>query len=211
MRTKTAFKKLPSPGPVFARTFCVPWKEAVWIFLASAAFAVVFNAFYVDGIELKFEPKKSSPPALNQNPADYPGLKPRPRKPFAPKTQTPAQAPVPADSIPRLSLQGAYSRYLKKSSVFLDARKSEEYQEGHIPGALNFFGNELDQYAPLVIPQLTDKDQEIITYCHGGDCDLSLQVAKTLREQGYTQVKIFQDGWPAWTKAGYPTKTGEKP
>jgi rhodanese-related sulfurtransferase len=111
----------------------------------------------------------------------------------------------------RISLSGAKDRFDKKASVFLDARKPEEYQEGHISGAMNFYGNELDQFAPGIIPLLTDKNQEIIVYCHGGDCDLSLLVARSLIETGYKRVEIFAGGWPEWKKAGYPVTQGGKP
>jgi len=93
----------------------------------------------------------------------------------------------------------------------LDARKPEEYKEGHISGALNFYGNELDQFAPSVIPQIPNKNKEIVAYCHGGDCDLSLLVAKSLIETGYTHVEIFTGGWPEWKKAGYPITLGANP
>lgn len=206
MRAKRSAKDAPSPSPAFFSVLFGAWKEALLLFLGASAFAVLFNAFYADGIELKVAPKKPLPhPAPTST--GYAGFgNPSP----APSIRKTPKTPATVD-IPRLSLQGAYTRFQKKTSVFLDARKPEEYQEGHIPGALNFYGNELDQYAPRIIPQLTNKAQEIIAYCHGGDCDLSLQVAKTLKEQGYTQVKIFQDGWPAWTKAGYPQTQGETP
>jgi rhodanese-related sulfurtransferase len=106
---------------------------------------------------------------------------------------------------------GTKQRFDKKTTVFLDARKPEEYQEGHIPGALNFYGEEPEKFAPVVMPQLSDRNQEIIVYCHGGDCDLSLLTAQALKEAGYTHVEIFQAGWPAWTQAAYPVKSGDTP
>src|SRR5258708_28363470 len=89
-----------------------------------------------------------------------------------------------SSSIPRLSLVGIKNRFDHQNAVFLDAREPEKYQEGHIPGALNFSAMEMDKFAPLVMPQLTDKKQEIIAYCNGGDCTLSLELAKTLVDQG---------------------------
>ena len=206
MRAKRSVQSPSIPSPASFSVLGGPWKEALVIFLGASAFAVLFNAFYADGIELKIAPKRTIPHPV-QTSSDYAGFGSSSPPPSVKKTPKP---PASFD-IPRLSLQGAFARFQKKHSVFLDARKPEEYEEGHIPGALNFYGNELDQYAPRIIPQLTDKSQEIIAYCHGGDCDLSLQVAKTLKEQGYTQVKIFQEGWPAWTKAGYPQTLGERP
>ena len=208
MPSKSSVKNLPAPEPSLLAVLFGPWKEAMFIFLGSSAFAVVFNAFYADGIELKVQPKKKAAVVPVQTPVSYPGLKGPSRTPPPRRTQA---APVPSDDIPRLSLAGAYARFQKKTAIFLDARKPEEYQAGHIPGALNFYGNELDPYAARVVPQLTDKAQEIVAYCHGGDCDLSLQVAKTLKEQGYRHVEIFQDGWPAWQKAAYPIQAGNEP
>ena len=195
----------------------VPGKQVflqAWNLLAfSFIFAILFNSFYSDGIELKAKPPKSSNlQTIIKNSSslapDYPGWK-------KPPTQTPRIKSIPtpttADNITRLSVVGVKERFDKKTCVFLDARKPEEYQESHIPGALNFYGNELEKFAPLVIPQLMDKNQEIITYCHGGDCDLSLQVAKTLMEAGFTHIEIFTGGWPDWKKASYPVSVGEKP
>ena len=196
-------------------SFVVPGKEVflqAWSLLAfSFIFAILFNAFYSDGIELKYEPPKStnlSTMIKNTSTQTPIGWK---KKPHQTTRIKPTPTPPPTGSFTRLSVMGVKDRFDKKTCVFLDARKPEEYQEGHIPGALNFYGNELETFIPLVIPKLTDKNQEIITYCHGGDCDLSLQVAKTLMEAGYTHVEIFTGGWPDWKKLSYPVSVGEKP
>jgi len=206
-RSPVPSKPLQLPGEIF------PWREALrqaWgLFLFASIFAVIFNAFYVDGIELKFKPAK--PYHLMDHPivpTPIPGLTGA-RTPAVPKRPTPI--PSASDGVIRVGLSGAKNRFDKKNCVFLDARKPEEYREGHIAGALNFYGNELDRFAPQVIPQLTDKGQEIIVYCHGGDCDLSLLVAKSLIESGYTRVEIFAGGWPEWKKAGYPVDPGDNP
>ncbi len=186
-----------------------PFRQAWGLFVFSSFFAVLFNAFYVDGIELKHKPKpighwqsSSQPPIPGFNPS-------------SPSTSAEASTPTPLpgepNPFPRLSLMGVKERFDKKSCVFLDARKPEEYEEGHIPGALNFYGNEPEKYAPLVMPQLPDKTKEIVAYCHGGGCDLSLQAAKALAEAGYTHVEIFGGGWPEWEKAGYPMTQGNQP
>jgi rhodanese-related sulfurtransferase len=213
MRSK---RSLPARKiPVNSRVFIFSpenLRQAWGLFIFSAIFAILFNAFYADGIELKSKPSKPAglQPILN-NPVPSPSYtgwkKPTPKIPKAqptPPTET-------SDNFPRVSLMGAKDRFDKKGSVFIDARKPEEYKEAHIPGALNCFGNELNRYAPLLLPQLPDKNREIIAYCHGGDCDLALQVAQLLLQQGYTQVRIFADGWPAWKKADYPVSQGETP
>jgi rhodanese-related sulfurtransferase len=197
-------------------SFIVPGKKVflqAWNLLAfSFIFAILFNTFYSDGIELKAKPPKSSnlPAIINQSSLTpgYTGWKTSP-------TKTPRIRPTPTSlvsgNITRLSVTGTKGRFDGKNCLFLDARSPKEYQEGHIPGALNFSTLEMDKFAPLVMPQLKDKNQEIIAYCNGGDCTLSLELARTLVEQGYTRVEVFEGGWPEWKKAGNPVQTGETP
>jgi rhodanese-related sulfurtransferase len=111
----------------------------------------------------------------------------------------------------RISLSGAKSRFDSKSSIFLDARPPEEYKEGHIPGALSFYAEDFDQVAPQILPKLTDKNKELIAYCHGSSCELSIVLAHRLSDLGYSNVKVFYGGWPQWKSAGYPLQTGENP
>ncbi len=183
-------------------------RQAWGLFIFSSIFAVLFNAFYSDGIELKFKPP-SKTGFQPSTPISILGFNSTSLQATLRITPTPISAD--SDNIIRLSLSGAKDRFDKKNCVFLDARKPEEYIEGHISGALNFYGNELDRFAPGVMPQIQDKKKEIIAYCHGGDCDLSLLVARSLIETGYTRVEIFAGGWPEWKKAGYPITVGETP
>ncbi len=192
----------------------IPWQQAwteAWkLFVFSAFFAVLFNAFYPYGISLKVEAPKShhlQDLLKTLKPSSYSGW----------KTGAASKAPVidteklELNDMPRVDLTGAKNRFDHQSAVFLDARSPDEYKEGHIPGALEFYSEDMDKYAPLVMPQLKDKGQEIITYCHGSSCDLSVRLAKTLIQQGYTNVKVFFGGWPEWKKASYPIQKGDQP
>jgi rhodanese-related sulfurtransferase len=187
-------------------------RQALDLFLFSCAFAILFNLTYVEGIELKVAPKtggKNKDPKTATAAPTYPGLK---ATPSGTGTRTaPLPTPDPLGDLPRVSLLGAKERFDSGAAVFLDARPEAEYKEAHIPGALHFYGEEFDKYAPLVLPKLTDKDREIICYCHGVSCELSVHLAKKLMEQGYRRVKVFFGGWPEWKKAGYPTTPGERP
>ena len=77
--------------------------------------------------------------------------------------------------------------------VILDVRTEEEYQEGHVPGAI-VIPNETISSEPL--EELPDMDQEILVYCRSGN--RSAQAAKKLSEAGYTQVYDFGGiiDWP---------------
>ena len=77
--------------------------------------------------------------------------------------------------------------------VILDVRTEEEYQEGHVPGAI-VIPNETISSGPL--EELPDLDQAILVYCRSGN--RSAQAAKKLAEAGYTQVYDFGGiiDWP---------------
>ena len=77
--------------------------------------------------------------------------------------------------------------------VILDARTQEEYDQGHIPGAIRISHDEITEKAEEV---LTDKDQLILVYCRSGR--RSKIVAEALVELGYTNIKEFGGiiDWP---------------
>ena len=77
--------------------------------------------------------------------------------------------------------------------IILDVRTQEEYDEGHIPGAVVISHEEIAEKAEGV---LTDKDQLILVYCRSGR--RSKIAAEALVELGYTNIKEFGGitDWP---------------
>ena len=77
--------------------------------------------------------------------------------------------------------------------IILDVRTQEEYDEGHIPGAIVISHEEIAEKAEEV---LTDKDQLILVYCRSGR--RSKIAAEALAELGYTNIKEFGGiiDWP---------------
>jgi rhodanese-related sulfurtransferase len=88
-------------------------------------------------------------------------------------------------------------------AVIVDARPARKFKKGHVPGAINISDREFDDKLDL-LPK--DKSTELIYYCGGYKCPLSSKSAAKAVAQGYTNVKLFQAGYPAW-KAAY----GEAP
>ena len=83
--------------------------------------------------------------------------------------------------------------------VLLDVRTPEEFQEKHIPGAINIPNQEIGQRAKT---ELTDKNAVLLVYCKAGGRAAS--ASKTLAEMGYLNVFNFggiQD-WPYETVIG---------
>ena len=77
--------------------------------------------------------------------------------------------------------------------IILDVRTQEEYDEGHIPGAIVISHEEIAEKAEDV---LTDKNQLILVYCRSGR--RSKIAAEALVELGYTNIKEFGGiiDWP---------------
>ena len=77
--------------------------------------------------------------------------------------------------------------------IILDVRTQEEYDEGHVPGAIVISHVEIAEKAEEV---LTDKDQLILVYCRSGR--RSKIAAEALVELGYTNIKEFGGiiDWP---------------
>ena len=77
--------------------------------------------------------------------------------------------------------------------IILDVRTQEEYDQGHIPGAILIPDTEIKAKAEDV---LTDKEQMILVYCRSGR--RSKLAAETLVELGYTNIKEFGGiiDWP---------------
>ena len=77
--------------------------------------------------------------------------------------------------------------------IILDVRTQEEYDEGHIPGAILIPDTEIEARAEEI---LTDKDQLILVYCRSGR--RSKLAAEILVELGYTNIREFGGiiDWP---------------
>lgn len=81
----------------------------------------------------------------------------------------------------------------EENYIILDVRTQEEYDQGHIPGAILIPDNRIDADAEKV---LTDKNQLILVYCRSGR--RSKLAAERLVQMGYTNIKEFGGilDWP---------------
>ena len=70
--------------------------------------------------------------------------------------------------------------------IILDTREQDEFDEGHIPGAILIPYTEIENKAEEMLP---DKDKLILVYCRSGR--RSKIAAESLSKLGYTNVKEF--------------------
>ncbi|MDP1716697.1 MAG: metalloregulator ArsR/SmtB family transcription factor [Burkholderiales bacterium] len=83
----------------------------------------------------------------------------------------------------------------------LDVRPPEEFTAGHLPGAVNV---PVDGLARRL--KKLPKTREVIAYCRGPYCLLSVDAVALLRTKGY-KARRLEDGFPEWKASGLPVET----
>ena len=103
--------------------------------------------------------------------------------------------PVDREALLKLVHEGAVT--------VLDVRPVEEYNAGHIPGALSIPLKELT----LHLTELPH-DQEIVAYCRGPYCVLSIEAVEMLRAKGFHAVRL-EEGIQDLRAMGFPIAEGQ--
>ncbi|NOY54741.1 MAG: metalloregulator ArsR/SmtB family transcription factor [Actinobacteria bacterium] len=89
--------------------------------------------------------------------------------------------------------------------IVLDVRPGEEYEAGHIPGAISVPLNELERRLASL-----PRDAEIVAYCRGPYCVLAPQALELLHRHGF-RARRLEEGLPEWRQAGLPVAVGKEP
>src|ERR1700736_6382139 len=82
--------------------------------------------------------------------------------------------------------------------VVIDVRERNEFEEGHVPGAVHLSKGFIETQIEDLVP---NRETPITLYCAGGV--RSLLAARSIRELGYTNVESLGGGFGAWKQAGY--------
>jgi rhodanese-related sulfurtransferase len=215
--------------------------EAATLIVAAIVCALVANAFASRERKVAVAPppvRSGAPPPSAASAADR--LKPVPTQmPAAaptqnPVTQTVAERPraaAPTQKTPTQTLESfkphpdkAYVEihgddvaFLhSKGALFLDARRTSVYEQGHIPGARPFsvWESDIDEKVRKLFDERSDpRDQEkpIVIYCSGGDCEDSHMLAQKLWGIQFNNVYVYKDGFPDWEQRREPTHSGPNP
>ena len=91
---------------------------------------------------------------------------------------------------------------MKANALLLDVRPKQEFDAGHLKGAINIPIDELRRRLKEL-----PKDRQVITYCRGEFCVFADEAAEILRSKGYDVVRL-EGGWPEWQSEGRPVRTG---
>ena len=114
-----------------------------------------------------------------------------------PTVQTSVSETVQGLKYKQISQEEAQEMMAKEDGhVIVDVRRQDEYDAGHIPGAILIPYESIDKERPSELPDL---DQIILVYCRSGR--RSKEASEKLARMGYTKVYEFGGiiTWPGET------------
>jgi sulfur-carrier protein adenylyltransferase/sulfurtransferase len=85
------------------------------------------------------------------------------------------------------------------SPAVVDVREQNEWDEGHLPGAVHVPRGHLESRIEAAVP---DRDRTVLVYCASGN--RSAFAAKTLEELGYERAISLAGGFTDWKRNGFP-------
>jgi rhodanese-related sulfurtransferase len=117
--------------------------------------------------------------------------------PFPPTYQCPSSEKpgLPVD------LQTALNLFGKSGTVFIDARKSDAFQQGHIETALHIPYSFVEPVSREALDSLRGYSS-IVVYCNREDSESSKLLAGELAQAGVKGVVYLDKGFAGWVKAG---------
>jgi len=100
------------------------------------------------------------------------------------------------EGLEAIALKDLLERMQMDDTLVLDVRPQDEFEQGHLPGALNIPLDVLESRLGELPP-----GRHIVAYCRGQYCVLSAEAVQALRAGGY-DARRFEAGFDGWQKAG---------
>lgn len=118
----------------------------------------------------------------------------------------------PPHGQPYVEISGEAAAWLHARGVlFLDARRTKDYAQGHVAGARSFpvwEAEVLKERVEAFVAEAREPKLPVVLYCSGGDCEDSHMLAQTLFGAGFENLLVYRDGFPDWTRRGGAVATG---
>ena len=95
----------------------------------------------------------------------------------------------------------ARDRIESSEPVIVDVREQDEWDEGHLPGAVHVPRGHLESRIERLAP---DTARPVVVYCSAGN--RSAFAAKTLTDLGYEDVVSLAGGFTDWKRNGFPVQ-----
>lgn len=125
--------------------------------------------------------------------------------------ETPETAPAGVKMVDAKQVQDLQA----KGAVLVDTRRSSEYGEGSIKGAISVpydpeksakdanFDSSQDKFD---MGKMADKNATIVVFCNSGSCWKSYKAAVVLAKNGYKNINWYRNGFPDWKARKLPVE-----
>jgi rhodanese-related sulfurtransferase len=208
-------QSLSADQPRFRRS---PWSGVLVIVVTGVVLGTVYNAFGLAadrpwGLNWIAKDRLAALPSIDPPTAGDAALEPAAGS-YSTDLDDPLAIPsgaaaaglseIPAVGRPvRIELATLRQYFDADAALIVDARDPVEFDEGHIPGAINLpYGEVMSD--PSLVEAVRTGGRPIITYCGGEGCEVSLSVAEELCFAGHERVAVYVGGFPEWDEAGNP-------
>jgi rhodanese-related sulfurtransferase len=158
--------------------------------------------------------QQPSNPATQQPVTQQPS-NPQTQQPGNPATASAKYTPHPDKPYIEIAYKDVAALYAG-GALFLDARRTNVYEQGHIAGARPFsvWESDADDKVKGLWEQRQDPKEQalpIVIYCTGGDCEDSHMLAQKLWGAQFSNIYVYKDGFPDWQAKGGAIHTGAQP
>lgn len=90
---------------------------------------------------------------------------------------------------------------LDKGFIFVDVRQTENFNNGHIPGARHLAVNS-ENFTADNLSVIVKRDQAVVFYCNGVNRERSSIASEKAVAWGWSKVLYYREGLPQWKEAG---------
>jgi len=105
-------------------------------------------------------------------------------------------------NITEVSPSEAAAKSKSGEAVIVDVREKDEWDEGHIPGAIHISRGTIELDVEEKVP-----DTNALIICHCGGGGRSALATESLQKMGYKNARSMAGGFKAWKAAGLATTT----
>lgn len=107
------------------------------------------------------------------------------------------------DDVDAIGRDELITRLRNGDVVLIDVRPTEEFEAGHIGGALSIPFDELEERLAEL-----PADREVVAYCRGPFCAYAHEAVRRIQAAGRAARRL-EDGWPEWRLADKPAEGHE--
>lgn len=114
-----------------------------------------------------------------------------------------AESPLIVDGAETIDTAAARALF-DQEAAFIDVRKDSDWDAGRVPGAVHL--DIKSAFSEDSMAAEVKKDETVVIYCNGASCMRSSDASKMAVNWGFSNVKYYRDGFPAWRAAGHPVE-----